>query len=813
MADTLSSIESTGLYNGSLAGSISFTGLASGTDFTEVVDQLVAIESIQKERLETWRSTWEEKIEVISSLNARLASIEQGAAAIDTEKEFLVRTASTSDSSQITATATSYSAVGAYTVEVGSDIQHILNSQGVDDADTTAYGGAGGNLILSINGTTYSIAIGASDTLNDIAGAITASGAPLTAEVINDGTTSKAYRLELTSATGGEDYRIEIAQNPTDLNLNTAGVALQDDSAWTGGAGISLVGQFTGENDQSGDRDVWTYTITNATGSSKSVGSEEFELTWESKDKSGTTISTGTITVPADYTSGDSLTLDEGLSIQLAAGALDDGANATFRAYANDFDDVELTDWDTQPNVQVTGNYLGSVNQTYTFTVSTGGTIQDGGGQDTVVLRWTSSTGESGTVSISDSAEVYEVDSGIKIQIDAGTLTKGKDFQINVFGSDKQQGQDSGLAQVAKVVHSGFADAESTAVTNTAGTFTYTYGGTTTSVSVAAGTTLAELAALINSDADNPGVTASIINDGQGLPTSYRFMLTGQDSGAQYQITNVTHNFTGSFGTGGDLGAGFSVNQLATNSMLKIDGFPEEDGVYLQRSSNTVGDVLDGVNLELHDTGTTQITVRYDVDSIMDNIEAFIEAVNYAQDYIRLQTQYDSNGEDTGVLIGNYAFYTLKTRIDSILYTAVAGLNSEVDTYTLLGQIGIESNPDNDGAWEIDTATLRTALSNDAEAVANLFITNTSKGTTGVAATMAAEMEVQTDDETGLGPILIDNYTDIINNINRKIENEELRIELYAERQSERFSRLEGTLAELEAMQDSLESQIESLSA
>jgi flagellar hook-associated protein 2 len=161
------------------------------------------------------------------------------------------------------------------------------------------------------------------------------------------------------------------------------------------------------------------------------------------------------------------------------------------------------------------------------------------------VLRWTDSTGGTGTISMSDSSQTYEIEAGVKINIAAGDLTEGKDFQINVFAPDKQQGQDAGLAQVAKVVHAGFTDDTSTAVTNANGTFTYTYGGEEVSLSVLAGVTLSQLASLINDDTGNPGVSATIINDGQGLPTSYRLVLTGTSSGAKNQITSVSHDFTG----------------------------------------------------------------------------------------------------------------------------------------------------------------------------------------------------------------------------------------------------------------------------
>ena len=114
-----------------VSGSIKFTGLGSGTDFDEVVDQLVEIESIQMNRMELWKTEWEAKIEAIQGLNQRLSAVDEAAAAIDEEGEFLVRQGTSSDSTVATATGSSSAATGAYTLEVGSDVKHILQSGGV----------------------------------------------------------------------------------------------------------------------------------------------------------------------------------------------------------------------------------------------------------------------------------------------------------------------------------------------------------------------------------------------------------------------------------------------------------------------------------------------------------------------------------------------------------------------------------------------------------------------------------------------------------------------------------------------------------
>ncbi len=813
MADTTSTLPTnyqlpTAEYD-PLSGSINFTGLGSGTDFNKIVDQLVAIESIHKQRLEAWKTTWEAKINSMQALNQRLNAIEEAAGAMDTESEFMVRQGSTSDATIVTATASNSANTGAYHVEVGSNVKHILRSAGVTATTTDVVSGDGGELAFYI-GTTYTtVSIGSSDDLSTIAAAINAKLGSTVATVEDDGTSSRAYHLVFKSTTGGDDGRIRVVKNPTDLSFGISDVVLDDDSSW-GSASIDLAGQFTGDKSTT---TVYEYIFTAHTGGTTiTIGSEALTLTYDVVDPvTATTLSSGTtITVAADYNPGDSIAVENGFYLRLGAGDVLDSESFTIRGFANDIDDAETGTW-SGPAITTSGNYLGTVNKTYSFTVVTGGTIDNAGSQDTVVLRWTDSTGRTGTVSLSQSAHAYSVDQGVKLSIAAGSLATGDTFQINVFAPDQQQGQDKGLAQATKLVHAGWADETSTAVTNSNATFSYTYAGQTVTLSVDGGTTLSQLKDAINSDSDNPGVVASIINDGQGLPTSYKLVLTGKDTGAQYQISSVSHTFDTSFSSGGDVGGGFTRTQWATNSMIKVDGYPSETDEYLQRSTNQVEGVINGVTLDLHDAGEAEITISNNTSAIVGKIEALINAVNYAQAYIREETKYDPDGEETGLLIGNYSYYILKSRIDSALNTRISGLVDGEDTYTTLAQIGIHTDPDAEGTWVIDRATLMNALTSDAEAVANLFIENEEKSSTGAAKRMYDEMVDLTDPTSGTLNVLIKNYNDIIENIDNKIKSEEKRLETYRQHQLERFARMEATLAELNAQSAQLESAIKQL--
>lgn len=803
LSSSTSDLTTTGLAS----GSVTFTGLGSGTDFTKIVDQLVKIESINKTRMETWKTSWQAKISSMTSLNQRMDALEEAAGAMRTPNDFLARTATTSNSSVVTATGDNTAVPGAYQVTVGTNVKHILRSAGLADSGATVVASAG-TLQLTSNGVTYNVALAGTETLTQLRDAINAvTGANIVATVEDDGTSSRPYHLVLTSGTGGSAGTITSSQNPTIFSLASKDVVQQSSTL---GVSAGLAGQFTGDK-SSGSVATYAITVQNVTGGGV-VGTDGFELSWTRSWDGGAASAPTVISVPATYQPGDSIELENGVYVQLGAGSVANSQTLNLRAFANDIDTAEMGTWTGTSSVATQGNYLGATNKTYSFTVVTAGTLQAGGGAGTAVLRWTDSSGGTGTVSLSDSDLSYGVDEGLKLKLTAGTLVNGDTFQVNVFAPDQQRGQDKGLAQAAKLVHSGFSDQYVTPITTSAASFSYTYAGQSVTLSVLANSTLSELASLINIDPNNPGVTASIINDGMGLPTSYKLVLTGKEPGAQNQISSVSHTFTGSsFGSGGDAGGGFTVSQMATNSMTKVDGYPSQTDIYLQRSTNTVTGVVPGITLSLHDAGTGVITVSTDTYAVKAKIEALVNAVNYVQSFIREETKYDASTNESGILIGNYAYYIIKTRVDTALNSSVSGLVDGVDTYVNLAQIGIHTDPDNQGMWVIDSTTLMEALNSDPDAVANLFVENTTKGTDGAAQRAYQEMADLTDSETGTLNVLIKNYNEIIANIDKRIASETKRIEAYRQHQLELFARLETTLSQLNNESKSLESAIAKL--
>lgn len=278
------------------------------------------------------------------------------------------------------------------------------------------------------------------------------------------------------------------------------------------------------------------------------------------------------------------------------------------------------------------------------------------------------------------------------------------------------------LAQNEKEVHSGHPDASVTAVTSIAGTFSYTYNGVSRTLTVPASTTLSRLAQIINNDPQNPGVTATILDDGSGSATACHLVLIGKNTGSAYTITSISHTLN-NFASGGGSGGGFDETQTAQNSQFRIDGYPSSG--WIERSSNTITDVLPGITFVLNSTGSSTITVTTDTNGIKEKIKNFVAAFNEIRKYIKENTAYKTTTKEAGILLGNYAVDTIKNRLNAIISSRPTGFRDGYDVYVNLMQIGIstdaEIGSETEGLLIINEDMLDKALSENPDGVANLF--------------------------------------------------------------------------------------------
>lgn len=279
------------------------------------------------------------------------------------------------------------------------------------------------------------------------------------------------------------------------------------------------------------------------------------------------------------------------------------------------------------------------------------------------------------------------------------------------------------LASAARLVHGGVADADSTAV-NSSGAdqvFAYTYGsGTgavTTQVAVAAGTTLQELRDLINNAEDNPGVRASLLNDGTGSATAWHLVLSGQESGSDNLL--VVDDALSTLGDGSTFDAAtFTTSQSAQNARFRVDGYPASG--WLESATNTVVDALEGVTLSLSKSGTdpVQVTVSRDDAAVKQKISALVSSYNELVGQINSFTSYNSTSETMGVLLGDGSVNQLKRALVETVTRPFSTLPATAQ-FTSLSEIGIRSGAGS--LLTVDAEKLDAALAAHPEEVARLF--------------------------------------------------------------------------------------------
>jgi flagellar hook-associated protein 2 len=174
---------------------------------------------------------------------------------------------------------------------------------------------------------------------------------------------------------------------------------------------------------------------------------------------------------------------------------------------------------------------------------------------------------------------------------------------------------------------------------------------------------------------------------------------------------------SGSMTFGFTAGAG-DVGMIAIDTSeltgLSNESFAEttkgDDG-WIHRSSNTVNDVVPGVTLHLHDTGTVKVNLTRDIAAVKDKLNSMITAYNAMAAYVKEKTGYNNVLKTAGVLMGDYVVSTIKTQLATPLYSQTNGFIEDIDTFLTPGHIGLEL--DRNGMLSLDTAAFDEAIAED----------------------------------------------------------------------------------------------------
>jgi flagellar hook-associated protein 2 len=229
------------------SGSITFSGIASSTDFDTLIEGLLEVESYTLEKYEDWLQTWEDKVAALQDLNAQLLELQDTLSSMDTPNEFEVKSVTVSNSAYLTATADSDAESGSHTITVkqlaANDI--LVHDTGYASEDASVNNsGSNATFSYTYQGETYTVDVSDGATLGNLTDIINndTENPGVRAAVISDG---ENYYLQLRGLDLGSDAQVEINDAGTTLsgfdsssfdNTQEAASALYKIDGWPSGS-------------------------------------------------------------------------------------------------------------------------------------------------------------------------------------------------------------------------------------------------------------------------------------------------------------------------------------------------------------------------------------------------------------------------------------------------------------------------------------------------------------------------------------------------------------------------------------------------
>ncbi len=291
-------------------------------------------------------------------------------------------------------------------------------------------------------------------------------------------------------------------------------------------------------------------------------------------------------------------------------------------------------------------------------------------------------------------------------------------------------------------------------------------------------------------DVEN-GLQASAFNvDGQNSQISIKSDETGSDN-----RINI------------DGGEEFGFNHL--NSEEDLNARFTVDGVDFTRQTNSIEDVIDGVNVELlQETGNERISVFRDQEQAMENVESFISEFNEVNDYIREQTFLDGESGERGPLQRDRVFRTLMQdlRLDMSAEFG-AGLSDEEKgdlpdvAYDTLMEMGINFRQNGEMYIE-DQGQLEDALQSNPDDVQELFA-NPDGG-------VLSRAENRIDEfVSGSGSVI----NSLENTIDQRMDHYETRVEREENQLENRRDQLRDEFTEMQQVMTDAQNQMQNMQA
>ena len=316
------------------------------------------------------------------------------------------------------------------------------------------------------------------------------------------------------------------------------------------------------------------------------------------------------------------------------------------------------------------------------------------------------------------------------------------------------------------------------------GSFSLAVGsGTPTTITVDdTNNTLDGLAASIN--ADNLGVTASVVNDASGA----RLALVSNTTGASSNIS-ITNNTTG-----------LTFNNAVTgaNASLVVDGIP------ITSASNAISGVIPGVTLNLQSANpgeTVNVSVSPDTSTAESAINSFVSAWNTVVGDLNTEFAVPADGSSAAPLESDSTLRNIQSQLLSAITYSISGNNG----YVNLASIGLNMN--DDGTISVDSTTLDNALATNSANVQTLM-----QGASGFATNLSNVLNLVTDPTQGLITLDLQGMSQTNQDLTNQINDMESSLTTEQQNLTAQYDQMQVALQEMPQIQSEISQQLAGLS-
>lgn len=304
-----------------------------------------------------------------------------------------------------------------------------------------------------------------------------------------------------------------------------------------------------------------------------------------------------------------------------------------------------------------------------------------------------------------------------------------------------------------------------------------------------ANNSLTGMALAIN--ARKAGVTASVVTDSNGAAYLSLKGATGTTQAFTLQATDDPGGTLAAFNVGP--GAAMAITSQSGNAKLVVDG------VAVERASNSISDLIDGVKLDLTGVSTTPVSLSSTTPTaaLSSAVDDFVATYNQVMAVIKEQTD-----PITGVLRGDSGAQNFLRAMKGLtLKTLLPGTPD--GTPRSLAELGI--NTTRDGTLSVNANTLATAIKNNPASIEAMFAVN-SDGSGLVGAINSVKLNA-TSTLYGLGASSV-RYTEAQGDLAKQQDKIADQSTTMSKRLTQQFSSMNAKVAAYKSTQTFLENQI-----